>query len=152
MSMFEGFDTNSQLESEGIWADYGDFRVRLRRAGGGNKLYQKTAEKVMRPYQKLAKANALTNDKSIELLKIIFARAVVADWQYKDENGNWVSGIEDPATGQISAVEEDVLIRVFDAYSDLFDDLVATSREMRNYLTEDDQAAQGNSSTSSSTV
>lgn len=144
MSMFGGFKVSPTLENEGIWADYGTFRVRLRRAGGGNKLYQRTAEQVMRPYQKLSKAGALSNDKAVELLKIIFAKAVIAGWEYQIEDDQWVSGVEDPATGEIVEPTEDVLVRVLDAYPDLFDDLTATARELRNYLAEDDEAAQGN--------
>ena len=38
-TMFDQFETDPVLESEGIWIDYGAFRVKIARAGGANKKY-----------------------------------------------------------------------------------------------------------------
>ena len=58
MSLYKLFKTNENLETDGIWLEYGQtadgkpIRIKIARAGGHNVAFSKALEKATRPYKK----------------------------------------------------------------------------------------------------
>lgn len=142
--MFSDFKSNEKNEKNGVALDYGNFRVIAARAGGANKDYEKTMEELIHPYRRAIKLDAMDDDKSLEILYTGYARAVILDWMYKGEEGEWISGIEDPKTGDMVPVSEEVVIRVFKKFPDLFLDIKDAVTSIRTFRTQDDKTAVGN--------
>lgn len=92
-NMFEQFETDQNLETGGIWIDYGDFRVKTARAGGTNKKYLSYAETKTKPFRRAIAAGTMPEERSRALLYDIYAKTVILDWEVNDG--------EDPKTGEI---------------------------------------------------
>jgi len=123
MSMYEHFKTDAQTEKDGIWLDYGEFMVRVSRAGGSNKDFQKTIEKMARPYRRAIATESLPREKSNEIMMAAYAAAVVRDWKVKDEDGNWSHGIENPDGGELLEVNADNVLATFKLLPELYADV-----------------------------
>jgi hypothetical protein len=98
MSMYKQFKTDEQLETEGVVVNYGDFRVTLARAGGGNKQFAKVLESMTRQHQKAIQMQTLSNEQADEILKTVYARTVIRNWEVLVD-GAWMQGIENPEKG-----------------------------------------------------
>lgn len=81
--LYAAFKTDSKLEQEGVWFDYGPnskgkpMRVLLARAGGANSDYTKALEKVTKPYRKAISAGALDTATINRLYMEVFIGTVV---------------------------------------------------------------------------
>lgn len=144
--MYSQFTTNKNAEMDGIFLDFGDFRVKVRRAGGANKEYTKVLAEITNPYQRALKLGTVDDEQARGFFHEAYARAVVLDWQYKtgqegDEGESWASGMENPATGQIVDVSPEVIVATFKMLPDLFFEIQEAASSMRNFRTESDKAA-----------
>ena len=74
MGMYDVFETDTDLETNGVWIDYGEFRVRIASAGSGNKNYMKYAEKKLKPVRKAMEAGALNEGRSQAIMADIFTK------------------------------------------------------------------------------
>lgn len=115
MSMFEQFETDPVLESEGIWIDYGDFRVQIGRAGGANKKYLSYAEAKTKPFRRAIQAGTMPEDRSRALLYDIYAKTVIFNWQVsdgedKDGNTKWKNGIHKKGGGILEVTPENIML------------------------------------------
>lgn len=122
MSMYENFSTDAQSEQEGVWVDYGQFRVRLARAGGANKNYQKVLERESRPFRRAIATDSLDSEVAANILRKAYAKAVITGWETKRDD-EWVSGIEQPGTDELAAFNRENVERVLKDLPDLFVDL-----------------------------
>ena len=121
MSMFSQFKTDAELETNGIELDYGEYAVRIARAGGANKTYQKTMERETKPYRRAIETGVLPNERMTDILMKVFAEAVVLDWQVGEE-GRRKRGIE-TEDGKIVEPTPAAVHAVFKALPDLFWDI-----------------------------
>lgn len=112
MGAYDSFRVDADLEKKGVVLDYTEFRVTIARAGGNNKRYQKTVERLGKPYQRAIATETLDNRKSEDLLKEAYAEAIVLDWEIPTENGEWTRGIEDPESGDILPFNAENVLRV----------------------------------------
>jgi len=115
MSMFEQFETDPVLESEGIWIDYGDFRVQIGRAGGANKKYLSYAEAKTKPFRRAIQAGTMPEERSRALLYDIYAKTVIFNWQVadgedKDGNTKWKNGIHKKGGGILEVTPENIML------------------------------------------
>src|SRR5690348_9498412 len=91
-SLYEQFG-NTNLEREGIWLNYGvgpkgPMRIKIARAGGGNKRYAAALEANFREHRRQYELGTLDNDVATELLIRTFADAVILEWEgITDRNG-----------------------------------------------------------------
>jgi len=122
MSMYDNFKTDSKSEKEGVWLDYGEFRILICRAGGANKAYQKKLDRLTRPYRRAIATESLDPDVSIGLLHKAYAHAVIKSWETKDSKGKMKAGIEQP-DGSIAPVTKAALEEALKALPDLFMDI-----------------------------
>lgn len=81
MSAIARFHTDKQLEKDGIWIDYGEFQIKIARAGDSNPRYVQRRESLMRPLRRQIDNGTLSREKQDEILKQLFCECVVLDWK-----------------------------------------------------------------------
>jgi hypothetical protein len=88
------FQTDSSAEAkEGVILDFGDFRVRIARAGGANKRFSNLLNKRMTPYRRQIDTDTMDEDVAAQILAEIYADSVILGMdvkKYKDINGGSV--------------------------------------------------------------
>ena len=132
MSMYETFDTDKKSETEGVWVDYGQFRVRLARAGGSNKDYQKQLERLSRPYRRAIATDSLDNEVAAGILRKVYAKAVIVGWEVlRDEE--WVSGMDQPGSDDVLDFNAENVEKALKDLPDLFSDLQSQASGIAMY-------------------
>lgn len=142
MGMYNIFQTDSDLETDGVWLDYGDFRVRISSAGQGNKKYVQYAEKALKPVRRAMQAGALSNERSLAIMSDIYAKTIVLDWQVKSDN-EWKEGIEGP-DGEILPVNYENIRMTFEKLPNLFMDIQEQAGSIANFRRVETEADSGN--------
>lgn len=122
MSMFDQFETDSNLEQNGIYLDYGDFRVKIARAGGSNKRYLAYADTKTKPFRRAMQAGSFTEERARPLLYDIYASTIVLDWEVKNEDEQWVRGIH-TKSGGVAEFNKDNVISTFNLLPEIFLDI-----------------------------
>lgn len=149
-NMYELFDMDAKSEKDGVWVDYGDFRTQLARAGGANKLFQRTLEQKSRPFRRAIQTETIDAETVNRILRETYAMAVVRDWQVKVD-GEWKQGIHGEDGTVLPFNTANVLV-VYNRLPELFDDhreLASKTALFRAVLREEDAK---NSSGASSTA
>lgn len=149
MGMYEQFETDSNLETSGIWIDYGDFRVQIARAGGANKRYLSYAEAKTKPFRRAIQAGTMPEERSRALLYDIYAKTVVLDWQVndgedKDGNTKWKKGIHKKGGGLLEVTPENIAL-TFKNLPSLFMDLQQAAESHALFRKEEMEADAKNS-------
>lgn len=158
MSMYKQFQTDTNLEREGVDLNYGEFIVRVARAGGGNKRFARVLEDKMKPVRRALQTETLDDTRSAALLHEAFAEGVVLKWSVRvvaDAKGKpveplklagadpeapnsvFIEGIEGP-NGEILPYNTANVVSTFKALPELFADI----REQASKITLFRQAAQ----------
>lgn len=147
MGMYDTFETDPNREQEGVFLDYGDFRVRIAHAGQGNKKYVSYAEKVLRPVRQAMNAGALSNERSMSLMADIYVKTIILDWQVatKDSKGviTWKQGIESKE-GEILPFSNDTVLDTIKALPNLFMDIQAQAQSIANFRAAEIEEESGN--------
>lgn len=142
MSMYTQFKTDVQLEQKGIIIDYGDFRVTVARAGGGNKKFARALEAKTKPLRRAIQTETLSNERGDEVLQEVYAEAVVLLWETKVD-GKWQKGIENPVEGgKLLPFSAANVLATFKALPEIFADLREQAARMvlfRQDLMDNDQ-------------
>lgn len=147
MSLYKLFKTNENLETDGIWLEYGQtadgkpIRIKIARAGGHNVAFSKALEKATRPYKKAIQTGMLDNKTADRLYKEVFAETVVLDW----------INVEGP-DGQPMEFNKENVLKLFEDLPDLFVDLREQSANVALFRDEVRETDLGNSGKSSATA
>ena len=139
MSMYKQFGTDRELEKKGIVLDYGQFRVTVARAGSANHKFVRTHEMLTKPVRRLIEQEILPVEKEREISRQLYAKAVVLNWEVKDDKEKWKQGIEAP-DGSILPYTEENVINTFAALPDLFADIQIQSSKMQLFRVADREA------------
>lgn len=131
MGMYDVFETDEALEANGVWIDYGDFRVLLASAGQGNKNYVRYAEKKLKPVRRALESGALSNERSQALMADIYAKTIVLSWETQ-QDGKMKAGIED-SEGKIIPFNEANVEATLKALPRLFMDLQEQAASLANF-------------------
>ena len=142
MSMYQQFQADEGLERDGVYLNYGDFRVRVRRAGGSNRKYPTGLEAMMRPPRRQLQAGTLGDEVADDIMRRSYAKWVVAGWEVK-QGDSWISGIEGP-NGDVLPVNEENLVQAFAALPDLFRDIVEQAGQLAIFRAEVREEDSGN--------
>lgn len=137
--MYKQFSTDKELEKKGIVLDYGQFRVTVARAGSANHKFVRTHEILTKPVRRLIEQEILPVEKEREISRQLYAKAVVLNWEVKDDKEKWRQGIEAPDGSILPHTEENV-INTFAALPDLFADIQIQSNKMQLFRTADKEA------------
>ena len=125
--------TSPRLESEGIWLQIDDTRIRLARAGGKNTKFIAAAEKIQREHKRAL--HMMGEEQGRKIFSGLYAEVVVLDWLTRDPNGTldgdaspvtddlpkgerWVRGISGP-DGKLMEFNVENVKKVFDDIPDL---------------------------------
>ncbi len=146
MSLYKLFKTNENLETEGVWIEYGanekgePVRIKIARAGGHNVEFAKALEKATRPYRRAIQTGTLDNKTADRLYKEVFADTVVLGWV----------NVDGPDGKPLEFTRENVL-KLFEDLPDLFADLREQANNMALFRDETREADLGNFGTCSVT-
>lgn len=80
------FMMNHKAEQDGIWVQVNDVRFKLARAGGSNKNFAKTLERLTRPHRRAIQLETLDPALGEEIMRRTYAETVVLDWDGPDES------------------------------------------------------------------
>lgn len=86
MGLYEKMKTSPRLESEGIWLQIDDTRIRLARAGGKNTKFIAAAEKIAREHKRVL--DLLNEEQGRKLFGRLYAEIIVLDWLTRSEDGD----------------------------------------------------------------
>ncbi len=114
------YKTDPKAESEtGIILDFGDYKIRIARAGGKNKKFERLFKARFEPYQRQLKAGTMSNETALDLMVNLYADAVILSWESKDSEGNFVDGIHDE-NGEIIPTNRENIVKTLLALPDQF--------------------------------
>lgn len=106
----------SKLETEGVYLDLEVVRIKIARAGGGNKVFLAKLAELNRKHGKALAHNIMSDEKSVLLMQELYASELVKDWQYPNPNygveeqePEWLTGIEQPDGSIADFTPENVL-------------------------------------------
>jgi hypothetical protein len=123
MSLYTQFQTDSNLEKTGILLEYGETEdgkpicIRIARAGGANKSFEKRMELETKPIRRQLQNETVNNAQLLKLLRKVYAETVVLGWE----------NVQDPDGKDIPFTVENC-IKLFEDLPDLFTDLQEQSR------------------------
>lgn len=129
MNPYKMFKTNQNLETSGIVLDYGDFRIRIARAGGANKKFAKILEAKMKPYRRQADNGTLQEDIANNVLIESYAEGVVLGFEVKVGENQYESGVPQE-DGTVKPYSVDAVKGIFHSLPDLFADVQTQARQM----------------------
>lgn len=139
MSMYKNFGTEKSLEIEGVWTNYGEFRVKIAHAGGGNKQFLTYGEQAMKPFRRAIENGSFPRERMEALLFDIYAKTIVKGWEVNTgEPGEeiWQEGIEGPK-GDIIPFTQNNVLETFKALPALFYDFKDVAESIAAYRVAD---------------
>lgn len=133
MSMYAQFQTDPELETKGIFVDYGDFRVTIARAGGANAKFAKVFAQKSKPHRKAIQSDTLDPKIDEQIMRESYAEAIILNWEVRTEDGKWKKGIEAPDGKTITFTMDNVL-KTLEALPDLLLDLGQKAQDASYFL------------------
>ena len=123
MGTYESFATDSSMEQEGIWIDYGDAgSFRVARAGGSNKNFTRSFQRLTKPHRKAIQADAMNDDTPRAIMMEVFIESAPLGWKN-------VTGKD----GQALTFSKKNAKALFEDLPDLFGDLLNSSQNYSLY-------------------
>lgn len=158
MGLYEKMQTSSRLETEGIWLQIDDNRIRLARAGGKNTKFIVAAEKIAREHKRAL--DLMGEAQGRKLFAKLFAEIIVLDWIVQSEEGDldedglpcsedhpkserWKRGIPRPG-GQIVDFTVENVLQTFDDLPDLLRVIKETAEDASLFRQELLKGIEGN--------
>lgn len=81
-SLYDRFETNGDLERNGITLDFGEYgKFIVARAGGANMAFARVREAKLRPFRRQIQLDALPHDQWRKLLVEIFVESCMIGWE-----------------------------------------------------------------------
>jgi hypothetical protein len=127
-SGLEGYITDKEIESEvGVWLPPfpGGRQFKVLRAGGSNRKFSRAFQQAIKPYKRQLDKGNLDPDVSDALMREVYSRYIVKDWR----------GINDVDGNPVPCTPENVA-EFFQAFPELFSDVVSYATEMATFSEE----------------
>ncbi len=131
MSAFSVFKTDEKAEQEGVWQDFGTFKIRLARTGGGNKRFQKMMEARMKPYNRAIALGTMEEGVALNILADVYSQTVITGWQCL-RDGKWEDVVE-TAEGHFEPYDHTTAKKALLALPNLLLDLQAQASSLAMY-------------------
>jgi len=91
------FETDADLERNGVKIDYGDYWFVIARAGGANKAYDRRLEALTRPVRRAIQTETLDEGRAKDLMQQAFVEKCLVSWGSKKHGeGNMVGRNGEP--------------------------------------------------------
>lgn len=117
---------NDKLENTGIILNYGDFSIKIKRAGGLNKDYLKSLAKHGKENKLAMKNDTIDDEKSRIIFARIYAESIVIGWEnVEDKNGE-------------IAFNYDNCLKLLIELPDLFDDIQKCASDVSLFRAEEE--------------
>jgi len=146
-SIYDLYDTDSNIEQDGITVAYPDVKLQLARAGGSNAQYAKVVKRVTRPFRLQIEKGQLDPKQALTLTARVYAEAIVRKAWFKVGEDEWVEGQIPGRKGPMDATPEN-LVKLFTDIPDFFADVQAMASQATNYSPEEVEADLKNSEAS----
>jgi len=104
MGLSKQFATDVSLETKGITIDYGTDRIKIARAGGANKKYEKLLEAKTKHLRRALVVGAVGNEQSMAILREVFAETIMLGWEVNtgtEADPKWEKGIDPKDAGEV---------------------------------------------------
>lgn len=97
MGLYSTFKTDTNLEVQGIWLEYGlvdgdmnrPIRIKVSRAGGSNTRFARLLEAKTKPHRRSIQTETLDPKLAEQMFKEVYAESIILDWvNVQDEEGN----------------------------------------------------------------
>lgn len=158
MGLYSKMKTSPRLETEGIWLQIDDSRIRLSRAGGKNTKFTAAAEKIAREHKRAL--SLMGEEQGRKLFSRLYAEIIVLDWLTQSDDGDldedgeaaaddlpkekrWKRGISGP-DGSILEFNIDNVLKTFDDLPDLLKIIKETAEDSSLFRQELIQDVEGN--------
>jgi len=137
MNIFEMFETDENLEKDGIWIEMGKtndeppkpVRFKIARSGGANDAFLKALDKAFLPYRRQLQTDTYDPKVIEEITRKVFAKTVLLDWEnVKDKEGNFIAYSKDNALDLLKRLPK--LYEVLRADSENFNLFKQAAREV----------------------
>ena len=119
MSLYSNYIADETLEKKGVVVDYGKFRVKLARAGGFNKKYQRCLDAKAKPHKRAIQTDTMPEDQMSDILAEVYSEVVILDWQVKKAD-KWVTGLDIDKDGKIQTFNKKNVLELLKRAPDLF--------------------------------
>jgi hypothetical protein len=139
---YDVFKTDKDMETTGVILDYGDFRVKIARAGGANKKFGKLLTARLKPFKRQIEIDSMDETVASGIMVETYVDAVILDMEVKDkENGTdsnpvYVQGILDP-TGNVLPYNKENAVKFLTDLPELFKDIQAQAGQVALFRTEE---------------
>lgn len=120
------FKTDTKIETEGLNLDYGEFSIRIARAGGANAKFARILGERMKPHRRRLEAGRMDNAEAERLLAGVYADSVILGW----EN---VTG----ADGEPMEFTRDNCVKLLLDLPELFRDIQEQAQKTANFRAEE---------------
>lgn len=130
---YELFGTDGDKEKAGIDLDYGDFKIRVARAGGSNRRYFKVLEQKSKPIRRALATGAADPKQVSAIMREVFAETVVLGWE----------GVTDREGNELPFSKENA-VKLFKDLPDLFADVQVQASSYAQFLEVQAEADEGN--------
>lgn len=125
MSIYSMFETDPNLEADGIALEYGDATFIVARAGRENKKFQHAVETRLRPYRNQMRLGTLDDEVGLKLVAEAYAESVILAWD----------GVTD-RDGEPLEFNRANVVKVLLDLPVLFKDIQEQSQHFANFLAE----------------
>lgn len=133
ISAYDQFESDRDLEAEGVWVDVGTMGFKIARAGGDNDQFVKVAGKRFKPFQAAIASDAMPKELATELVVDVFVETVLKDWkEVYDRDGSALAYSKDNAK------------RLLTDLPNLFMALQAEAQKVSNFRRANNEAAAKN--------
>lgn len=94
MNLYQQFKTNDNLETQGILLEYGTnsqgnpICIRIARAGGANRAFEKLIEAKVKPFRRQIQNDIMETALQEKIILEVYANTIILGWEnVEDENG-----------------------------------------------------------------
>jgi hypothetical protein len=136
------FKTDEKVEVDGVILDYGDFRVKIARAGGSNKRFGKILSDRLKPYKRQMEMDAMDDDVARGIMIETYVDTIILEMEVKDvpnstpETTVYTQGILDPA-GEVLEYNRTNAIQFFKNLPELFRDVQSQANQVSLFRIEE---------------
>ena len=114
------FGTDEALEKEtGVVIDYGDFQIKILRAGGANSKYARVRQREYKKHKYAIDSGAMPDEVFRKIMITVYAEAVIIGWE-----GVRGKPTETAPDGEILPFTQENVITVLNDLPALFDDQI----------------------------
>jgi len=123
MNPYKMFGNDKTLEAEkGIALDYGDFQIRVARAGGSNSNFARMLRTKLKPYKRQVDLGTMDDAVAQKILAEVYAESVILGW----------SGVTD-TNGDVLEFNTENAVKLLLDLPDLFTDIQRQAENFTNF-------------------